>query len=134
MLRAKAQAGGASGPHTSAAAGSDTLAGADGDGGAAGGGLDAAMAELGGDVDAMGITGLGEDGDVTDGTGPGRGEGGVGKRQAPPVKVRTVHISSDGNFDPLELVKAVNDGAADLAKLQQLVGMLHNRQQQLAVS
>ena len=42
-------------------------------------------------------------------------------------------MNGDGGVDPVQLIKVVNEGAADLVQLRMLVEALHNKQQQLMV-
>lgn len=102
-------AAGAAGKGGTGADGMGGVGGADGVGGA--GGADG----LGGAGGADGVAGA---------TGAAGAAGG---------ELRVLHLNGDGGVDPVQLIKVVNEGAADLVQLRMLVEALHNKQQQLMV-
>jgi len=102
-------AAGAAGKGGTGADGMGGVGGADGVGGAGG-------------ADGMGGAG-GADG-VAGATGAAGAAGG---------ELRVLHLNGDGGVDPVQLIKVVNEGAADLVQLRMLVEALHNKQQQLMV-
>eukprot|EP00967_Tisochrysis_lutea_P090417 scaffold129394_cov17-Tisochrysis_lutea.AAC.1 len=66
----------------------------------------------------------------TGGTGAAGGPGEAGKDGAP-GSVRVLHLNDNGSVDPTQLIKVVNEGAADIAQLRMLMDVLQRKQDQL---
>uniref|UniRef100_A0A7S3VMV5 Uncharacterized protein n=1 Tax=Dunaliella tertiolecta TaxID=3047 RepID=A0A7S3VMV5_DUNTE len=99
-------------------------AGVDGASGMAGNACAMGSAGLEGQVGAGGRTG---------GTGAAGGPGEAGKDGAP-GSVRVLHLNDNGSVDPTQLIKVVNEGAADIAQLRMLMDVLQRKQDQLALA
>ncbi|KAF5836751.1 hypothetical protein DUNSADRAFT_5441 [Dunaliella salina] len=111
--------------------------------GSAGPGLDAAGVDgaqgIVGNAGAMGGAGLEGSAGVGGRTGSAGGAGAAGKageagRDGAPGTVRVLHLNDDGSVDPTQLIKVVNEGAADIAQLRMLLDVLHRKQDQAALA
>ena len=130
-----------SGQGRHSAGGSNATGGAAAQHGSNFGGKEGSQSSIPGAAGAAGKGGTGADGiggaGGADGMGGAGGADGVagatGAAGAAGGELRVLHLNGDGGVDPVQLIKVVNEGAADLVQLRMLVEALHNKQQQLMV-
>ena len=130
-----------SGQGRHSAGGSNATGGAAAQHGSNFGGKEGSQSSIPGAAGAAGKGGTGADGmggvGGADGVGGAGGADGVagatGAAGAAGGELRVLHLNGDGGVDPVQLIKVVNEGAADLVQLRMLVEALHNKQQQLMV-